>query len=136
MKIIKPLLFSIFAVFIAVASSVASYIITASILKKEPAVSIGAGKQIEDVPVSALAKTDAYDETADKEENTDFKHYLVRLEGDKINVYVNYEEHEELLYGEQINLGDLSIEDKKILTEGKKFEKISELTEFTENFTS
>ena len=36
MKIIKPVILSIFAVIIAVLSSVASYIITASILKKEP----------------------------------------------------------------------------------------------------
>lgn len=137
MKILKPVILSIFAVVIAVLSSVASYIITSNILKKEPAQILKSRTAIEEMPVSVSAKSET-----EEEENTNeavssgFKHYMVKLEGDKINVYVNYEEHEELLYGEQINLSDLSTEDKEILTEGVQFKKMSELTEFTENFTS
>lgn len=137
MKIIKPIILSICAVLIAVLSSVASYIITANILKKEPAAEVETKQVVSEAPVSVSAQESSEDEEKTNEtDSSGFKYYLVRLEGDKLNVYVNYEEHEELLYGEQLNLNDLSEEDKNILTEGKQFEKMSELTEFTENFTS
>lgn len=136
MKIIKPILLSIFAVVIAILSSVASFIITSKILKKEPAEVFVDQKITKEIPVSVSAEIDDAEKDIDEKETHGFKHYLVKLEGDKINVYVNYEEHEELLYGEQINIRDLSEEDKSILTEGKSFETMGELVEFTENFTS
>lgn len=136
MKILKPILLSIFAVVIAVLSSIASYIITSNILKREPVKNLKSQTVMEEVPTFVSAQDDAEVEKEEGINFSEFKHYLVKLEGDKINVYVNYEEHEELLYGEQINISDLSTEDKEILTKGKEFEKMSELTEFTENFTS
>jgi len=137
MKIIKPIMFSIFAVLIAVLSSLTSYIITSNILKKEPVQNLRSQRAVDEVAVSVSAKEEVKSEDdLSQSESMGFKCYLVKLEGDKINVYVNYKEHEELLYGEQINISDLSTEDKEILTEGKEFEKMSELTEFTENFTS
>ena len=138
MKIIKPVILSIFAVIIAVLSSVASYIITASILKKEPVKEVNSRAAVEKLPPAVSAGAEVKAEENDKTEAIagGFKYYMVKLEGDKINVYVNYKEHEELLYGEQINLNDLSEDDKKILTEGVQFKNMSELTEFTENLTS
>ena len=137
MKIIKTIIFSIFAVLIAVLSSIASYIITSSILKKEPVQNLISQRPADEVTGSVSAKEEVMSEDdLSQSESMGFKYYLVKLEGDKINVYVNYKEHEELLYGEQINISDLSTEDKEILTEGKEFKKMSELTEFTENFTS
>lgn len=137
MKIIKPIIFSIFAVLIAVFSAVTSYIVTSNILKQEPVRNLSIQKPADEVSVSVSAQEETeIDDDLTQNESLGFKYYLVKLEGDKINVYVNYKEHEELLYGEQINISDLSTEDKEILTEGKEFERMSELTEFTENFTS
>ena len=137
MKILKPIILSVFAVVIAVMSSIASYVITANILKRESNENFAVKKSVQDVPVSVSAQSEIEPVSEPNgSESLGFKYYMVKLEGDKINVYVNYKEHEELLYGEQINVSDLSIEDKELLTEGKEFEKMSELTEFTENFTS
>lgn len=137
MKILKPIILSVFAVVIAVMSSIASYVITANILKRESNENFAVKKSVQDVPVSVSAQSEIEPVSEPNgSESLGFKCYMVKLEGDKINVYVNYKEHEELLYGEQINVSDLSIEDKELLTEGKEFEKMSELTEFTENFTS
>ena len=132
MKILKPVLLSFFAVFVAVFSAVASYIITGNILNKasEKAINEISGK--ENTVVVSNTEADA----VKAKNNEDLKKYFIKLEGDKINIYVSFEEHEELLFGEQINISDLSEADIKILSEGVEFEKMSELYAFAENFTS
>lgn len=132
MKILKPVLLSFFAVFVAVFSAIASYIITGNILNKasEKAINEISGKE----NTVVVSNTEA--NAVKAKNNEDLKKYFIKLEGDKINIYVSFEEHEELLFGEQINISDLSEADIKILSEGVEFEKMSELYAFAENFTS
>lgn len=128
-KILKPVILSICAVFIAIISAVASYIITGSILNKTSERVFNEEKEVR--TLSAAEKN-----VSEAENDEELKKYFIKLEGDKINIYVNYESHEELLFGEQINISDLSEEDIKVLTKGIEFDKMSELYAFAENFTS
>lgn len=134
--VIKGVVLSISAIFVAVLAATASYFITVNVLRKSSSYQErlkSVGSEVTQVSASA-----AISPRINGGESMDgrFKLYKVKLEDDMLNVYVNYEKHEELLYGEKVNLADLSEEDKKILTEGKTFEEMSAVTEFTENFTS
>ncbi len=133
MKILKPLIFSVVAIAVAVLSSVASYFITSNILKKQ---SYEAVKNKTSRKSSPAAVSVQAEKQEGREANAlpSYRHYSVKLDGDKINVYVNFEEHKEILYSLEINPNDLSEEDLKLLSEGMEFDKMSELTEFTENF--
>lgn len=141
-KIAKSVFLSVLAVFIAIASAAASYLITLNTLKKSPAYEERIKKELksgdsETVTVSAQGETTS---RAASGENVNgdykFKFYKVRLEDNMLNVYVNYEKHEELLYGEKINTTDLSADDRKTLEAGKTFDEMGKLTGFMENFTS
>lgn len=131
-KILKTASFCIIALAVAALSGYGSYVITSKVLER------GSGEirareneiKVPSTEVSAIA------DAQDISENTDFNYYMVKLEDDILNIYVNYEEHEELLYGEKINVGDLSDEDKQTLQTGVELEEMSKVTEFIENFTS
>lgn len=140
-KIAKSVFLSVLAVFIAIASAAASYLITLNTLKKSPAYEERIKKELkggdgETVTVSAQGETTSRTAAENKNGDYKFKFYKVRLEDNMLNVYVNYEKHEELLYGEKINAADLSAEDRKTLEAGKTFDEMGKLTGFMENFTS
>ena len=135
---VKSLFMCVVSVFVAALAAFMSYVITLNMLKKSPAYEEKLKKEAEGISRSVSASSDVSPRLIGEgsEEHDRFKLYKVRLEDDVLNVYVNYEKHEEFLYGEKINVLDLSEEDRKILTEGKTFEEMGKLTEFTENFTS
>ena len=140
-KIAKSVFLSVLAVFIAIASAAASYLITLNTLKKSPAYEERIKKELkggdgETVTVSAQGETTSRTAAENKNGDYKFKFYKVRLEDNMLNVYVNYEKHEELLYGEKINATDLSADDRKTLEAGKTFDEMGKLTGFMENFTS
>lgn len=140
-KIAKSVFLSVLAVFIAIASAAASYLITLNTLKKSPAYEERIKKELkcgdgETVTVSAQGETTSRTAAENKNGDYKFKFYKVRLEDNMLNVYVNYEKHEELLYGEKINAADLSADDRKTLEAGKTFDEMGKLTGFMENFTS
>lgn len=140
-KFAKSVFLSVLAVFIAIASAAASYMITLNTLKKSPAYEERIKKELksgdgEAVTVSAQGETTSRASGENANGDYKFKFYKVRLEDNMLNVYVNYEKHEELLYGEKINTADLSADDRKTLEAGKTFDEMGKLTGFMENFTS
>ena len=131
-KILKTASFCIIALAVAALSGFGSYFITLKMLQRGEGEVRTRKNELEVSSTEVSATADA----PDISENTDFNYYMVKLEDDILNIYVNYKEHEELLYGEKINVGDLSIEDKKTLEDGVELEEMSKVTEFIENFTS
>ena len=132
-KFLKTLLLGVFVAIIAVGSGVLSYKITSDILMKnnEP------GKEelkMPSVRTSAVAMTNGGTSTTVKD--YEFMFYIVKLEENVLNVYANYKDHEELLYGERINPYDLSVDEREMLKDGVRLEEMSQVTELTENFTS
>ena len=136
-RFLKGMFFCITVLMIAGISGVASYIITSNILGRNPYNEKTETAKMQ-IPVAVGGVTAETDDevSAEADTQTEFKHYTVKLEDDILNVYVNYKEHEELLFGEEINVGDLSTEDKEMLISGVKLEEMSKVTELTENFTS
>jgi len=135
-NILRTGMLCLVALIIAAASGLASYIITLKILNKEISDNRMTAKELQMPPVSVSAQAETEMFSEKKNQNGEFNFYTVKLEDDMLNVYVNYEKHEELLYGEKINIWDLSEEDKKMLMEGVRLEGMSEVTSLTENFTS
>lgn len=132
-KFFKLLLFSIFIMSIAIGSGFLSYVITTNILTKN-------GEIKENVASDdAVKTTSAVVTSVDSVKPYDdykFNYYVVKLEDNVLNIYVNYKDHEELLYGEEINPYDLSPDERELLKNGVKLEEMSKVTELTENFTS
>lgn len=69
-----------------------------------------------------------------KAEEIDF--YIVRLEGDNLNVYASNGENEEFLYNTTIYTNNLSAEDISLLSSGVTLKNSSQLTGFMEDYTS
>lgn len=137
-RIFKTAMFCLTALLIAAASGLASYVITLKILDKEIPDERNAAKEMQmpATEVSAEAEPTPLSGSGKENESSKFNFYTVKLEDDTLNIYVNYEQHEELLYGEKINTGDLSEEDKTLLENGVRLEGMGEVTSLTENFTS
>ena len=132
-KFIKGAVLLLCAVSIAVLSGFLSYTITSNILKRRSEAK-AENKSVETVSQKVVfAKESNLTET---EEEKSFKYYLVKLEGRSINIYASYDEYEELLFGEIIDVNSLSRDDETILHRGIRLGKMSEVTEFIENFTS
>ena len=132
-KFIKMMLLGILVVIVAVGSGVLSYKITSEVLSKT-------GKMNKEelmmpaIETSAVAMSN--NETSNSVKDFEFRFYVVKLEEDVLNVYANYKDHEELLYGERINAYDLSTEEREMLKAGVRLEEMSQVTELTENYTS
>lgn len=139
-RFIKTFLFCTLALGLAIASGSLAYIAATDILKKNPyekrkETAVGQAPA-QSVSASAEIGDGAFAAESKEESNVKFNYYTVKLEDGLLNVYVNYDKHEELLYGEKINITDLSENDKELLQNGVRLEEMSKVTELTENFTS
>ncbi len=132
-KFFKVLLFSIFIVTVAIGSGFLSYVITTNVLTKNGEI---ADNVIGDDAVTTTSSVVASGEEVKAYEDYKFNYYVVKLEDNVLNIYVNYKDHEELLYGEEINPYDLSPDERELLKNGVRLEEMSKVTELTENFTS
>lgn len=119
---------SLFVVCVLVAAAAASvaFIITENVLKKN------SPKATEAAPADA---TYVMAETP-KDTPSEFEYYLVRLDGNNLNVYAFQGGEEQFLYNTTIYQANLSTEDIGLLTQGVELENASALTEFIENYTS
>ena len=132
-KFFKLLLFSVFIAMVALGSGFLSYVITTNIITKNGQVT---DKTIDEKAVKTTASVISSGEDAESYDDYKFNYYVVKLEDNVLNIYVNYKDHEELLYGEKINPYDLSAEERELLRNGVRLEEMSKVTELTENFTS
>ncbi len=132
-KFFKLLLFSIFIMMVALGSGFLSYVITSNILTKNGQIT---DEVIDENAVKTTASVIASEEDAKSYDDYKFNYYVVKLEDNVLNIYVNYKDHEELLYGEEINPYDLTMEERELLKNGVRLEEMSKVTELTENFTS
>ena len=62
--------------------------------------------------------------------------YIVRLEGDSLNVYASNGENEEFLYNTTVYTSNLTPEDISLLSSGVTLSSPSQLTGFMEDYTS
>lgn len=65
-----------------------------------------------------------------------FEYYIVKLEGNTLNVYTCADNCEEFLYSEKIITENLTKADIEMLEMGNVLYTTAELTEFMENFVS
>ncbi len=65
-----------------------------------------------------------------------FEYYVVRLEGEALNVYTCADNSEEFLYSEDIITANLTKTDIEMLEMGNVLYTTAQLTEFMENFVS
>ncbi len=118
---------------VAVATGLATYTVTRNMIEEQFAYAhqTSAPQQI--------TETDSNEREGDVSgtgSRNEDEYYLVRLEGDALEVYVAHSGKEEFLYNREIYKNDLSESDLKMLCNGVKLESASELTAFIENFTS
>ncbi len=132
-KFLKLLLFSIFIVMVALGSGFLSYVITTNILTKNGEIT---DNVMEEDVLKTTASVIASGEDEKSYDDYKFSYYVVKLEDNVLNIYVNYKDHEELLYGEEINPYDLNSEERELLKNGVILDEMSKVTELTENFTS
>ena len=81
----------------------------------------------------------AEDKVEKKEDNgrkITFEYYIVRLEGNLLNVYVCADNSEEFLYSEEIVTSNLTKTDIEFLEQGTVLYTTGQLTQFMENFVS
>lgn len=131
--------FKILALFVllaivGVATGLTTYTVTRRMLE-EQSVSARESETVEtrnNDTVSVGSDAEPNGNTSD----TGFEYYLVRLEGDELNIYVSHNGKEEFLYNREIYKTDLSNQDRLMLEEGVQLRSPSALTGFIENFTS
>ena len=131
--------FKILALFVlltvvGVATGLTTYTVTRRMLEEQNA-SAKVSETVEtrnDDAVSVGSDAEPKGNTSD----TGFEYYLVRLEGDELNIYVSHNGKEEFLYNRDIYKTDLSNQDRLMLEEGVQLRSPSALTGFIENFTS
>ena len=121
-------------VFVATASSLATYTATKRLIEKQnTSDGFAQTRLLTRERALPTVQPEAQPKTARDEE---FEYYLVCLEGETLNVYVSHGGKEEFLYNREIYKNDLSQEDVEILEAGVKLTSASQLTGFVENFTS
>jgi len=120
------ILFIITSIFAAASASTA-YIITKKVMNKNTA-----------APPSLSASDAEYvmAEAPDTPDITSFDFYLVKLDGNNLEVYAMHGNNLEFLYSTSIYAADLGEQDLKLLSDGVKLKDSSALTEFMENYTS
>ncbi len=130
----KILIMFVLLAFVGVATGLVTYTVTRRMLEEQ---SISA-RQTE-VVQNTDNETVSVGSDAEPEEKTPaagFEYYLVRLEGEELNIYVSHSGKEEFLYNREIYKNDLSDQDRLMLEEGVQLRSPSALTGFIENFTS
>ena len=78
----------------------------------------------------------AEDKTSNYSKSVPIDYYIVRLEGDALNIYTCMDNSEEFLYSENIVTSNLTKTDIEMLSRGTVLYTTSQLTEFMENFVS
>lgn len=127
-------MFFILVTFVAVGTGFATYTITKNIMEEKASALTEAASVPDRYPVEVQASTERVASGHDQPQP--FEYYLVRLEGDLLDVYVSHGGKEEFLYNKEVYKNDLSQEDTEMLIAGVKLQSASELTGFIENFTS
>lgn len=130
----KVIMLFVLLVLVAVATGFATYNITRNMVEEQraQAYQTSAPQQITETRDGKMGRdTDSHSTSEDERE-----YYLVRLQGDALEVYVAYSGKEEFLYNREIYKSDLSERDTEMLRNGVMLKSASELTAFIENFTS
>lgn len=127
----KVLMLFLLMVVVAVSTGLATYNITKNIIEEESVTQASALSQNKET--SSRRATEVRRSEADKEK---LEYYLVRLEGENLEIYASRGGEEEFLYSREVYSRDLSENDLETLSRGVKLQDISELTGFIENFTS
>lgn len=130
--------FKIFMLFlllivVAVSTGLATYSITRNIIENRSASAAQALAVSHSNETVFETRADNRRESINK---TGFEYYLVRLDGENLEVYVSHGGEEEFLYSREVYSRDLSQDDLEMLNGGVKLRTASELTGFIENFTS
>ncbi len=130
----KVIMLFVLLVFVAVATGLATYTITRNMIEEQNAYA----HQTSAIHQITNADNDKSKSTVQGEEAQTEKdeYYLVRLEGDSLEIYVVHSGREEFLYNRKVYKNDLSARDLEMLYSGVRLESASELTAFIENFTS
>ncbi len=124
-KIFKGIGLFIFLILIAVLSWLTSYFVTVKVNEKYAQTN----RSLDSVKVFA--------ENEEDEKNTiAFEYYIVKLEGETLNVYTCADNSEEFLYSEDIITANLTKTDIEMLERGNVLYTTAQLTEFMENFVS
>lgn len=128
-------IFMLFLLLIAVAVStgLATYNITRNIIESRSASATQAPAVSHNNETVSATRADNRRESRN---NTGFEYYLVRLDGENLEVYVSHDGKEEFLYSREVYSRDLSEDDLETLSGGVRLRTASELTGFIENFTS
>ncbi len=129
----KVIMLFVLLVLVSVATGIATYNFTRNMMEEQQvqAHQTSASRQITEI------RSGETDETENPRNATEEReYYLVRLQGDALEVYVAYSGKEEFLYNREVYKNDLSDSDLKMLRNGVVLKSASELTAFIENFTS
>lgn len=124
-KLLKGIGIFLFLVAVAAVSWLTSYYVTTQMnerLAKENTASYA---------VFAEEKEDE-----ERQQTIEFEYYIVRLEGESLNVYTCADNSEEFLYSEDIITANLTKMDIEFLEKGTVLYTTAQLTEFMENFVS
>ena len=129
----KVIMLFVLLALVAVATGLATYTVTKNMIEEQHA------HARQTSAPQRITETDSSERESDNPGTTTRKedeYYLVRLEGDALEVYVAHSGKEEFLYNRKVYKNDLSERDLEMLYSGVMLESASELTAFIENFTS
>ena len=130
----KVIMLFVLLVLVAVATGLATYTVTRNMVEEQL---VNARQTSAPRQITETDNGDGESNTQEKEAQTESdEYYLVRLEGNALEVYVAHSGKEEFLYNREIYKNDLSRKDLEMLHSGVMLESASELTAFIENFTS
>ena len=129
----KILMLFLLMVVVALSTGIATYNITKNIIEEENS-SVAQASAFSEVQETSRASRPTVRKSESSRDN--FEYYLVRLDGENLEIYVYNDGKEEFLYSREVYVHDLSENDINTLSRGVKLESISELTGFIENFTS
>jgi Na+-translocating ferredoxin:NAD+ oxidoreductase RnfG subunit len=121
--------FTLTAAISACAAS-AAYIVTRNIIEKNEA----ASAQEQSIKSNYFPKEISEDQNVKSSSQIDY--YVVKLEGQCLDVYSSKSGQEEFLYSKDIYRSNLSETDIKLLNKGVKLNSAAELTGFIEDYTS
>lgn len=119
-------LFVITSIFAAASASTA-YIITKNVMNKN-----SAAPEVSPNPDAEYVLAEA----TDTPDTAGFDFYLVKLDGNNLEVYATHGTNMEFLYNTAIYAADLGEQDIRLLSDGVKLKDATALTEFIENYTS
>ena len=126
-KIFKGLGIFIFLIAVAAISWATSYYVTTETNKR---------LSKEDASSYAVFAEDNTSVETKNENAISFEYYIVRLEGNSLNVYTCADNSEEFLYSEEIITSNLTKTDIEFLKQGTVLYTTGQLTQFMENFVS